>query len=272
MSSAQTLKSTLFEYRVTSITPGIRDGTVTLTVPYRSRDKGQIKAIRLVKAVISKQIPNVYSYDNFDNTKLRVSNDGGVTWTIVNLTPGIYTVAYIQAAINAACASLTYWINNADPGFILDFNPATEQVYIKMDSTKLIGGIGQLGIDFGNSDMKNTLGFTMPTFFILDGLHTANINAQVDAQGTMIDVKIFNVADRIRYSSDGSTNNTLCVIPIDSTNPNEVIYQPPFSPLIPCSIPPVVAQFTVNFVNGLGRPLYLLTGNVLVEFEIINDI
>lgn len=259
--------SVIFEYRQTSNTPGTRDGTVKLANSLAIPQGDTLKGVRLMKAVISKQIPNIYSYLGFDNTKIRVSTNGGALWTILQLTPGIYTVPYLNSAINAGIASLNWLSNVANPCLNLNYNPATGLVYLEIDSTKLIAG--QFGISFTLGNIAETLGFGAVKTFVADGLYSADLQPQMDSQGTMITVQLNDLCSTLRIDPSGASNNTLCVIPIDSNNPNEIIFEPRISPIIQTTLPPHIHQYSIKFINGLGRPMYLITGNVLVEFEVI---
>lgn len=257
--------SQILEYRVTSNVPGIRDGTVLINNPIKiiSRRAG----IQLMKVAISRQIPNIYSYGDFNNTSFRISKDDGVTYSTFNIPEGIYSVLYLKQFIIGATNSLNYWTDPNATGFNMSYNNATQFIYVEIDSTKLAIP-SQFRIDFGISDLWDTLGFSINQTIINDGITIADKNPKIDSQGSYISVELNSVCDYLRVSPDGTNTKILCVIPIESSSTNEILYLQQFQQIILCTLNPTISQFSVRFLNGYGRPLYLITGNVLVEFSI----
>ena len=140
------------------------DGIVRLQQPihfidYRRTEKPRHMNLRLIQVSFTSRIANVYSLPDgsFNNGLIRVSRDGGTSWTIIQLPNGVYTMPYIQAAINESVS--TWWTTPSEPGFVLRYNLATEYVYVSLDSTKLAAP-GQLGIDFSQSRVADLLGYS----------------------------------------------------------------------------------------------------------------
>jgi len=257
--------SQILEYRVSSNDPGIRDGTVLIKNPIRITAKRS--GIQLMKVAVSRQIPNIYNYGGFNNTQFRISKDDGVNYSTFNIPEGIYSVLYLKQFIVGATNSLNYWIDPNVPGFNLSYNNATQLIYVEIDSTKLQIP-SQFRIDFSVSDLWDTLGFSLNPIIIIDGISIADKNPKIDAQGSYISVELNSVCDYLRVSPDGTNSRILCVIPIESNTTNEILYLQQFQQIILCTLSQTISQFSIRFLNGYGRPLYLLTGNVLVEFSI----
>jgi len=126
------MASRVFTYKKSITSLGSADGSVTFERPLNLKFRGR-RRIRLLSAAISSYIPNVFTTSDFTNAIIRVSNDGGTTWFDISLPNGIYTVHFIQSAINKAL--ITWWTQSNDPGFLLGVNTVTDYVYLIIDST-----------------------------------------------------------------------------------------------------------------------------------------
>jgi len=140
------MTSRVLNFKKSIVALGPADDTVTFEKPMSLAFRGR-RRIRLLSATISSYIPNVFTLPDFTNALIKVSNDGGTTWYDITLPNGVYTVHYLESAINKALAS--WWKVASDPGFLLGANTVTDYVYLIIDSTKL--NSGQLAIDFGSS-------------------------------------------------------------------------------------------------------------------------
>ena len=69
---------------------------------------------------------------------------------MIVLDPGIYTLEYLEAAINAALGvgGVDWWTSDSDPGYSFTYNLVTTKINTYMDSSKLKAPGTQLGIDF----------------------------------------------------------------------------------------------------------------------------
>jgi hypothetical protein len=144
---------------LTSSAFGTRNGIVTLQQPIMF-DSNKKKGFRVLRCILSPEIPNVYSYNGYDSTKINISNDGGATWVTVQLKTGIYTVQMIQDSVNDVANQLGWYTKSTDPAIVISYNPATQFVYTRLDSTKLAAP-GQIGINYGVSQMYAMLGYTL---------------------------------------------------------------------------------------------------------------
>jgi hypothetical protein len=232
-------------------------------------DANKKKFVRLIKSVISPEIPNIYSYGDFNNTSLRISQDKGVTWDTVTLQTGVYSIAAINDAIVNVSNQLNYWKTPAAPGFELNYSNSTSYAYVYIDSSQLTAG-GNFYIDFSVSQIWQLLGFTSTTIIQVEGFTQAPNLPLVDAQGNIVDISV-SILQGIKYIN-GVPSNVLVTVPIQTpTAGNEIVY--PFSgipsPIIEVTIPQYISSFTVNFLNSEGKPIIWSQGNVLLEFEII---
>jgi len=250
---------------------GTRSGIISMRQPIMM-DPNRKKAYRVISIIMSPEIPNIYSYNGFNNTTVNISKDGGATWITVQFKAGIYTIQMIQDAINNAASQVNWWINNNDPGFIVAYNPATTLVYTQLDSSKLLGG-GQLAINYTVSSFYQMLGYTLLSGIILiDGLSTASNPPQLDVQSTYIEIKMSCILGT-RWVN-GQISNAICRVPINSSGGVEIIYPSGstgfISPIVQASIPSTIESFSINFTNGAGNETVWLYGNCIVQVELID--
>lgn len=274
---ANRVQSTILTYaaRFTSISS--MDGTVTLDSPLRF-ERTQKQAIRLIKASFTSMIPNIFNYGGTNNGLIKVSRDGGTSWTTIQLPDGVYTVAMINAAINETVIS--WWASSAstDWGITLEFNLATQKAYTVLDSTKLVAPGTQLAIDYSQSLIYDVLGYpyassTFSTDGTHDGTNTMNMNYYGDSVSILID-GIGPLTLR-----NGTQSMELCSVPLSAgTVSNEVVY--PFagipSPVIQLTKPvQILSSYTISFkgsrtdANGVQYPIYALQGNCEVQIEMM---
>ncbi|MCK9607835.1 MAG: hypothetical protein M0R33_15435 [Methylomonas sp.] len=212
----------------------------------------------------------VYLDSTFNNTVIRISNNGGVAWQAIALTSGTYSPAYINAAINYVADSLGWWADSTDPGFSLAKNLATQEVYLTIDSTKL-AAIGQLGIDFSQSDIAYTLGFSATQTFIADATVTADVPSHLDTQGQVINLQITGLG-RLRLENSAS-DNTLVTIPVSSSAISTSDYIYPSGGVaataVECLVQPTVPALSFTFINARGNNALFSLGDAVVEIELI---
>lgn len=251
---------------------GTRD--ITINVPQAIQmDSNRRKAYRVSKIILSAKIPNIYSYGGLDNTTLKTSKDGGVTWDTVVIPMGSYTPQELNTTINAACGTNNYWTDNTQPGFIISYNPSTEYVYVTIDSTKLAVA-DQLEIDFSSSLIYKMLGFNLNACkFTTDGTFSAPNFAQFDTQGTYVDLYISAIQSTRLVN--GRPNNALLRLPLQvATGQNEIIFPSTntgtVSAYINATISSYISNYKVTFVNGRGNPLVLSYGQSYTETELID--
>lgn len=271
--------STILSYQNTYDSLTKASATVTLATSLSFADNQQLY-IRLIKASISSNIPNIYtvSSQNLNNGLLAVSRDADEatpTWTNIQLPNGVYSVQYINAAINSAISD--WWADASDHGIYLSYNYATQLVYIELDSTKLASG-SQLGIDFSLSDISTLLGFTDETTqqIITDGLSTATSYAKLDFIGNTISVQLNGFGPL--SIKNGIPSNELCTIPLaTSTVTNEYLYPSNgiITPLIPLQNRILnLSTYTIQFKGSRQDSddkyydIYITEGSINVEFEL----
>jgi len=257
----------------TSLAYGIRTGQINLTQPLNLNPNSK-KAYRILRVMMSPMIANIYQYNGFDNTKLRITNDGGVTWVNVQLKNGNYTtLKVIQDAINDIANQLNWYTSSSDPAITIDSNAATGLVYTKLDSTKLALGT-QIGVDYSYSSLYVLFGYTqIASTFITDAVHTATLEPRVDTQGTFCRVYC-SFIQNTRWK-DGVMDASICKIPfVTGGNEIEIIYPGmntgTVSPIIPATIPSFIQSITFRFVNQYGKDVVFLYGNCSCEIEIMD--
>ena len=247
---------------------GSLDGEVRFDNPL-SMNNNRLKAVRLVSFSVSSYIPNVYNVGGINNGLLRTQKDDGVTWDVIQLTDGVYTIPVIQAAILNAIS--TYWTDDTDPGFALRYNSATFEVYVDIDSTKLAVA-GQFQIDFKptGSLMYELLGFTTTTLFDTDGLHTADAYAQLDWFGNDISVQLFGLGNLTIVN--GSPTNEFFSVPLSATKVNNEYVFPTAGIRMPWILiggRDNLQKFSVKLVGSRNnRQIIVLEGKVNLVFEL----
>lgn len=252
---------------------GFRNGTVNLKQPI-NLDPNTKKRYRIVRVILSNELPNIYNFGGFNNTGFRISRDGGLSWTTCTLQFGIYSISQLNLAINNCAQQESFWKDNNDPGYELNYNPTTKIVYIKLDSTKLTDNpANQLGIDFSGTRIYETLGFVTTKSYITDGLKTASDQPQMDAQGTYVDV-FCSIIQGSRYVNE-NLSNIICRVPIVDSSNVEIVFPSSvtglISPIVRASIPSIIQSYDIRFINGRGRDCVFLTGSAQVEIEIFDE-
>lgn len=280
-------QNAIVEYRKTIDSLDYLDGSINydnnLNLP-----PNKALFIRVIKAQLSRQLPNIYQLGNFDNTRIAVTRDGGATWWTVVLPPGIYTIEYLEAAINEAVAQAphNWWTLPSDPGFNFTYNLATTKTSIRMDSSKLAGFTDppppttQLGIDFDTySSAYMLMGIPAGTGAIYDtaypgGPYPSVYNApnypQFDTQGTACDVSTsFNLI--YRYINSKNTD-VVASIPLTGADEahDEYLYPLPgqVSPYMQVTNTASLAGLSIQLLGSRGRRLVATEGNFFIEIEI----
>ncbi len=251
------------------------DGEVTLPEPLRTRPNST-HSMQVIRAIIPSSLCNIYdaralmtipAAERIVNSLVRMTNDGGATWTTVQMHDGAYSVAQMQNAINDAIG--TWHKDPADPAFVMRVNAVLRTVYIILDSTKLNIG-AQIGVDFtagGVSLLSEVLGFITPAEFLVDGTFAADQWAFVDWFGDSIDIGV----DGLGYLSliNGSSSNVAVSVSLNvSAAGNSIVYpgstgEKTFT--VPCKIPgDTLQRYRVEF-RGRGGRRVLAFGNADVE-------
>ena len=254
----------------TNLDFGTRSGRVQLRQAI-NLDPNKGKGFRVIKVMVSGQIPNIFNYNGQDNTKINVSKDAGLTWDTIQMQNGIYTVQMLQLAIRNGLLLLGYVANVTDASITLSYNVATQYVYVTLDSTKLLLP-GQLGIDFSVSQIYQALGYTFgASTFIVDGAFSATNPPLLDVQGNYLEI-VTNICQGCRWSGS-NISNVLCRVPIIATD-NEIIFPAGstgfVSPLTRASIPSTISAYDVNILNERGQETVFMFGGFSLELELVD--
>lgn len=245
-----------------------------MSSPLRPPNKSK-QTLKLVKAVFTSQIPNMYTNGTFNNVTLKVTKTGGVGWSTIVLPNGLRTLDYLTADINSSCSG--WWASDSDPGFHIRYNLSTNIVYISMDSSKL-GLPGQLGIDVSTSSISELLGYNDPAnqVFITDGSHAADSPAVFDWFGYNVSVLVEGFGP-LSYKN-GTPSYEIATVPLTAASVgNEYIY-----PVAGLTSPEItlhpglqdLQSFTIKFkgsrLNSDGSQMQLLAleGEAQVVLEL----
>lgn len=267
------MQSTTLVYSASLDGLSLMDGVVALNdgIIFGRDRSGQPSRVsmRLIKVTFTSEIPNIFSAPAtakapaFSNNVIYVSNDGGTNWTDITLGNGVYTMPYIQEAINTAVSN--WWKSSSDPGIVLRYNLATHLTYVKLDSSKLAVA-GQLAIDFSRSRIWEVLGYEAVKTFTTDGSHVADAYAHLNWFGDSIALEVTGFGPLTRRN--GVLSETVCTIPLTTaTVGNEYIYPNPGGTLQPIELRPIerLTRFEVHFLGRDRMPVYVMQGDVEVE-------
>jgi len=253
---------------------GSRAGQVTMIQPV-TLDPNKKKKYRLIRCILTPEIPNVYAYGNFNNTQIRISNNGGSTWSIIQFPNGIYTISMIQDTITSSLLTAGWIASSSNTPIIVNYNPATRLVYVILNSSLLSSGT-QVAVDFGYTVFYQMLGYATPATakFTTDGTFSAPNPPNLDVQGTYVNI-VSNLINGCRYSN-GTFSNIIARIPLVTTSSQVEIVFPSaatglISPEVPCSIGNSIMSFNIDIQSPSGQSLVVLYGNYIVELE-INDV
>lgn len=263
----------IVEYRKTLTDIGTFDGVVNFKNNLQLPPNKTLE-IAVIKAQLSKQLPNIYDFDSHDNTRLETTKDGWTTTDVVVLPDGIYTLEYLENAINDALGIAGYWTNPADPGVKLTYNLATTKVNTYLDSTKLaavhLGG--PLGLDWTpQSTIYATLGYLVTAGrFTGTGTYSATEYPQLDEQGTVADISSsFNLV--YRYINSDATE-VIASIPLTSGTADEDEFLYPLPGQVPVYMQinntGSMTGISMSILNGRGNPLVGMYGNFFIEIEL----
>lgn len=251
---------------------GTRSGQVNLQQPMYF-DMNKKRAFRVIRCILSGQIPNIYAYGDFDNTTVRITRDGGTSWNTVQLTRGIYTVSQLSASINDTAIQHNWYTDPTDPAIRMSYNPATQYIYVSLDSTKLAIAGGQIGIDFSVSRIHEMFGYPQSaSTFLVDGIHQAPNSPQMDVQGTYCDVAMSCIMSARMVN--GTPSNIICRLPLDAAGQNEIVFPSGntgmISPLMRANIPYCISQYSVQYLTQFGREVVFTMGNAILEVEVMD--
>lgn len=268
------MTSTILTYSKSLSDIGSPNGKVIISSPLRFNSSQKL-GLRLIKASFSSQIPNIWNSPTFNNGLIRLTRNGGTSWTNVQLPNGIYTCSYIQSALNTAVSG--WWKEQDKPGIICAYNMATQLVYFTLDSSTLIAPGTQLGIDLGQSYIWDVLGYENVKSTIVDGVWGGDKYPKLDYFGNNVSITLDGFGPlSIR---NGALSTEICSVPLSTTsNENEVLYpkQGIISPMIQLSRPPPeVFEYKVNFYGsridpstGIQRELLIMEGMIEVVLEL----
>lgn len=254
------------------------DGDMTMNTPLQlpqtSNPKLQVCAI-----TISDRIPNVfnaYPYYEFNNTIVRVWTSSTVaTPQDIVLPRGLYnTVTEIQDALNSAINQLGWYLIPAQPALTITANPVTDQVTVKIDSTRLVPGTHNwMALDLRKTstgtDMATTLGFSQGTALmqslpLLATYFYSNQEVKMDTQGTTCDLQCSLISMRRR---NDDFVRTLAIIPFAGKSTISDNVWPPagqISPMLVYEGSKTIKYLKVEVKTMQGVPMLFMSGGVHV--------
>ena len=223
------------------------------------------KYLKISKIYLSADIPNVI--EDLNN-QIKISKDGGSTWTTINLSSGVYSVDAVNEAVNYNIKS-SWYTDETDYGIKISPNTVTNSVYITIDSTKFADIGAQGAVDL--STIKNLLGFSSTTVYTTDGVFICNSNPNFDWFGNYIDIHIKGLG--VKTIKNGSISDKVASINLSTDTINNLYVYP--NGTIPPKIPLPSLNKSINHLQFFFRGTrenknIVLRGQVYVEFVIID--
>lgn len=258
--------STILQYTNKLTTPGVFDGTFHFSAPIQLDQRAR-KYLRLVGLAFSKSITNIHSYTSAtfseDTSIVRVTRDGGTSWTTITLKPGNYDAYDIEQAITSAISS--WYTSETDPAILIRGNVVTNHTFIVLDTTKLAPGGSQVGIDLSQSSIAAVLGFSAVKTFVVDGEYDSDLLASIDWYGDTLSLEITGFGPL--SIKDGAQSFSIAMIPLASIKGSNTYIYPMYgmiSPRIPMpQCPSVISEFQIKLVsysNVYNAPIPVIFG------------
>lgn len=185
---------------------------------------------------LSSYIPNVFEYGSFHNNRLRISRDGGVSYTTIDYGYGNFTIANINEAIsNYLLTSGWDKTTRTRASITIGVNSTNNLAYLILDSTQLDVGGTQAAIDFTNNDgskIDEWLGLLAGPY-IADNVYNATGSGRVNYWGDNIIARTnLSLDSQLDANAVGNRNskfsNILYSIPFPLSSARGVIIFPSY--------------------------------------------
>lgn len=280
----------LIKYRNSIIELGPLSGKVDYS-PGLSLPTNRNIFVRALSAQLTKQIPNIYSYAQFDNTKLSVTNNasaGTPTWHQIDLPHGVYTLLELTLAITDAVgvySGKNWYTNDAQPGILIEGNTSTGKVYIILDNSKTTGQTGRLGIRFDvGGTLYETLGYNpdYPLQMIQTDTNDGSLPGYIfkstaaafppklDTQGTTCDVRT-SLNPEMSYVNSTNTDIILSIpLTVSGDNADEYFYpyDGAISPFIQLRNSGAITGLDVKLLTNRGEEMIFLYGDFDLNLQL----
>lgn len=274
----------ILKYRKEITEFGSLDGTINFDGNIRL-DPNAATYARVMSATLTKQIPNIYAYGGFNNTKLQVTNDEWQNVHEINLPNGNYTLYELQLAVNETIRDSAWgsgWFTSFnDPGILIEANTATGRVVTVLDNTKTTAGTGRLGIWYEGSTtttgtLYETLGYIPASTSKITNSTGGRIAVQapappkLDTQGTQVDI-VTSLNPEFSYVNERNTNVLLSIpLTVEETNADEYVYPIAgfISPFIRIKNSGNVTGWNVKYQTQTGRQMVFLYGTASLTVQL----
>jgi hypothetical protein len=208
---------------------------------------------------------NVFSDFNGETTNtLKVSRDGGTTFSTIILPVGNYSIEQLNRAIND---SISAWITDAeDSSFNLFYKDPTGKCYIVIDSSKLTAPGTQFQINF-DSDISKLVGTTTKLYEI-DNTYTFEDAPKMNYFGDVLYVVFENGFGNLN-SRNARSSNALCSVPLTKRNASDNFFYIQNNSITfnDCIIEKPLKGYSIKVKSDDGRDAVFRSGIFWVEFE-----
>lgn len=242
--------------------------------------------VRLLSATLTKQIPNIYEYNGFNNNKLIVTNDNWVTQHEIVLPNGTYTLLNITGAVTETIRSSVWgagWYTNFDdPGIVFEANLATGKVVIILDNTK--GPAAQFGVTLYGSTVPvgtlyTTLGWTFATAVITNAAagtrasFEAPLIPKLDTQGTSVYVQTSLDPEFSYYNNRNTQILFNFPLSVQAPNANEYVFpvEGMISPYMRIKNSGNITGWDIKFLRDNGESFVFLYGSATLNVQLTHS-
>lgn len=279
----------MIKFRSSTDTLGPLSGSANYT-PGISIPPNQPMFVRVLSAQLSKQIPNIYNYGDWNNTIVWVANDAdqpAPTWIKITLPPGVYTLYELTLAIADATgvhSGLDWWTNDIQPGILIEGNTATGLVYFILDNSKTKNQTGRLGLMFEKEtllyytlgcdvngpemDQRDPNDGSAPGYVFKST--SASLAPHLDTQGTVCDVTT-SLNPEMSYVNSTNTDVLLSIpLTVAGDNADEYFYpyEGAISPYIQIRNSGALTGLNVVLLTSTGKEMIFIYGNFNLTLEL----
>lgn len=251
------------------------NGTISFQQPIQFR-RNTKRFIKIINGSIPSSIINISSKYNNNTIKINLAHAPDPEFDfVVSLVDGTYSVDALAASINYSIQDATSLITSLnDPPITFGINETLQRVYITIDSTKLTNPDYVITLDLtneGTSIFNDVVGY-VATDAILggDGTYESDYVARIDWIGNICDVKLGSLGNL--SLENGRSSTTLVSINLATSSASNQYNLPSAGevfPYVPIQCDDLLYEIPVTFTGSDGTPVYFLTGQIKLMFNII---
>lgn len=177
------------------------------------------------KILMSRLLPNIFNYNNFNNTQIRIFMDG-VVYNTLTFPEGQYSITQIQAAVYSYTVSAG-WIPTSvtSPPIKFDVNTATQKVTIELNNANAGNpAVTNISLILDYTRFNEMIGFSSAASTITgNGVYYSDIAVNLDVQSTQIYIGT-SLVDKTNFN--GTDTNFIAQMSINQATNSDIIIYP----------------------------------------------